>query len=186
MKIGFLKECEDEQVKNNESSALEEYGCEKIFDAKESKIASLINSVNAQDEIVVNNLSDLSMNYKEMKNFLNDLIYKDATITILAFPETVNIDNFNLRKKATVLMIRFIDYFSNNTEYKKRKPKYSDDSIYVQRLLKYATSDPNLSVKELCKLSGIKSRTTVYSILDRHSIKRGPSFDFTIGFGKKD
>lgn len=186
MKVGYLNYDEDDKLKKDEYYALEEYGCEKIFDANKEKTNSLINGIKAQDEIVVNNLSDLSMNYKEMKDFLNDLIYKDATITILAFPETVNIDNFNLRKKATVLMIRFIDYFSNNIDYKKRKPKYSDDSIYVQRLLKYATSDPNLSVKELCKLSGIKSRTTVYSILDRHSIKRGPSFDFTIGFGKKD
>ncbi|MEJ6348965.1 recombinase family protein [Holzapfeliella sp. He02] len=206
MKFGYINKTSDYFSIDEQNNQLKRFGCKKIYtaDSTTDNFDRLLNMVHEDDQVVITDLSVLGDKLNDIKNNLVLIREQGATFSVLNFDQFKTNNSADENSYLNDFLIDLFNHvlsFDHNKRVKKQKegiqaakeagryqggrPKYTDDSPEVQLLLKHARENPKLSVRKLCQLSGIKSRTTVYSILKKHNIKRGPHFELNIEFNKK-
>lgn len=167
MKIGYARVSTREQNLDRQLEQLEEYGCDKVVQEKQSgkniddrkELQQLLSILREDDELVVVSLDRLSRNYDDIQSIVKQLRDKGVKFTVLDMPYlSSSTNNPALDKMMQDLFLSVMSFVSENERekirerqrqgielakergvYKGRKTEYSKDSENPQKKLIYDT-----------------------------------------------
>ena len=93
MKIGYIRTSTIDQNLDRQKQIMKDHNIELLFSEQESGkdtnrpiLNDMLNSIRANDEIVIASLDRLSRNYKDLKEIIQTIKDKGATLTIVDAP----------------------------------------------------------------------------------------------------
>lgn len=166
-KFGYARVSTREQNLDRQLEQLEEYGCDKVVQEKQSgkniddrkELQQLLSILREDDELVVVSLDRLSRNYDDIQSIVKQLRDKGVKFTVLDMPYlSSSTNNPALDKMMQDLFLSVMSFVSENERekirerqrqgielakergvYKGRKTEYSKDSENPQKKLIYDT-----------------------------------------------
>ncbi len=118
-KIGYARVSSKEQNLDRQLEALQNVS--KVFSdkasgqsTKRSQLQAMLAYLRAGDIVVVTELDRLGRNNKELTELMNTIQQKGATLEVLNLPSMTGIEDENLRRLLTNLMIELYKYQAEN------------------------------------------------------------------------
>ena len=199
MKIGYIRTSTIGQNLDRQKQIMKDNNIELLFSEQESGkdtnrpiLNDMLNSIRTNDEIVIVSLDRLSRNYKDLKDIIQIIKDKGATLTILDAPFlNFNINNPTLDTAMFDIFLSLLGYISQNEREKilERQRQGIDQAklrgVYKGRPIKYHAKAKNpqdrfiyesvvsmlqdkLPVQSIANHIGI-AKSTVYEIKRRSS-----------------
>lgn len=198
-KVGYARVSSENQKLDRQIEKLEEYGCYKIFKEKKSgkniedrvELKRLLDSLDEDDELIVSSLDRISRNNNDIDKILSEVQAKKASFVALDLPKFGSIEDPNLRKMISNMVLEVFKFTSQNERerikerqrqgieiakskgvYKGSLPKYRADTPNQKDRLIYETVIKMLEdekrVSDIVRKTGI-SKNTVKAIRDRET-----------------
>lgn len=199
MKIGYIRTSTIGQNLDRQKQIMKDNNIELLFSEQESGkdtnrpiLNDMLNSIRTNDEIVIVSLDRLSRNYKDLKDIIQIIKDKGATLTILDAPFlNFNTNNPTLDTAMFDIFLSLLGYISQNEREKilERQRQGIDQAklrgVYKGRPIKYHAKAKNpqdrfiyesvvsmlqdkLPVQSIANHVGI-AKSTVYEIKRRNS-----------------
>ena len=199
MKIGYIRTSTIGQNLDRQKQIMKDNNIELLFSEQESGkdtnrpiLNDMLNSIRTNDEIVIVSLDRLSRNYKDLKDIIQIIKDKGATLTILDAPFlNFNTNNPTLDTAMFDIFLSLLGYISQNEREKilERQRQGIEQAklhgVYKGRPIKYHAKAKNpqdrfiyesvvsmlqdkLPVQSIANHVGI-AKSTVYEIKRRNS-----------------
>ena len=199
MKIGYTRTSTIDQNLDRQKQIMKDHNIELLFSEQESGkdtnrpiLNDMLNSIRTNDEIVIVSLDRLSRNYKDLKDIIQIIKDKGATLTILDAPFlNFNTNNPTLDTAMFDIFLSLLGYISQNEREKilERQRQGIEQAklrgVYKGRPIKYHAKARNpqdrfiyesvvsmlqdkLPVQSIANHVGI-AKSTVYEIKRRSS-----------------
>lgn len=188
-KIGYARVSSRDQNLDRQINQMNNFNTDLIYTEKMSgenrerpQLKSLLKNIKDGDEIVVCSLDRLGRNATDIKNIMNEIKNKGASLTVLDFPSFNNIQNKNLRNLLNSLIIDLFSYVAENERetirfrqkqgieiakkkglYKGRKAKFNFNNPCLYKAIDMFNNRHinKLSANEIASQHGM-SRSTLY------------------------
>ncbi|KRN04632.1 recombinase family protein [Holzapfeliella floricola] len=188
-KIGYARVSSPSQNLDRQIQELTNVKVDKIFQEKISgknvdrpQLIQLLNTILVNDEVVVCSLDRIGRNSSDIKNIMQQIQQKGATVTILNMPSFRGIENRNLRELLNSLIIDLFSYVAESERemmlerqrqgieiakrkgvYKGRKIKFTPESKELTNAIRmYNERKQNkLTVQQIAVSNGM-SKVTLY------------------------
>lgn len=202
MKIGYIRTSTIGQNLDRQKQIMKDNNIELLFSEQESGkdtnrpiLNDMLNSIRTNDEIVIVSLDRLSRNYKDLKDIIQIIKDKGATLTILDAPFlNFNTNNPTLDTAMFDIFLSLLGYISQNEREKilERQRQGIEQAklrgVYKGRPIKYHAKAKNpqdrfiyesvvsmlqdkLPVQSIANHVGI-AKSTVYEIKRRSSFSK--------------
>ena len=202
MKIGYIRTSTIGQNLDRQKQIMKDNNIELLFSEQESGkntnrpiLNDMLNSIRTNDEIVIASLDRLSRNYKDLKDIIQIIKDKGATLTILDAPFlNFNTNNPTLDTAMFDIFLSLLGYISQNEREKilERQRQGIEQAklrgVYKGRPIKYHAKAKNpqdrfiyesvvsmlqdkLPVQSIANHVGI-AKSTVYEIKRRSSFSK--------------
>ena len=199
MKIGYIRTSTIDQNLDRQKQIMKDHNIELLFSEQESGkdtnrpiLNEMLNSIRANDEIVIASLDRLSRNYKDLKEIIQMIRDKGSTLTIVDAPFlNFNTGNSALDIAMFDILLSLLGYIAQNEREKilERQRQGIEQAkkrgVYNGRPLKYHANSKNSQdrfiyesvvsmlqekkpVQSIAKHVGI-AKSTVYEIQKRIS-----------------
>jgi Site-specific recombinases, DNA invertase Pin homologs len=199
MKIGYIRTSTIDQNLDRQKQIMKDHNIELLFSEQESGkdtnrpiLNEMLNSIRANDEIVIASLDRLSRNYKDLKEIIQMIRDKGSTLTIVDAPFlNFNTGNSTLDTAMFDILLSLLGYIAQNEREKilERQRQGIEQAkkrgVYNGRPLKYHANSKNSQdrfiyesvvsmlqekkpVQSIAKHVGI-AKSTVYEIQKRIS-----------------
>ncbi|EFM82922.1 resolvase, N-terminal domain protein [Enterococcus faecalis TX4248] len=196
-RIGYIRVSSKDQNEARQRERYEKENIDKIFmdkisgkDTNRPEFKKMLEYAREGDTIVLTELARLGRNNKELTESLNYLNNKDVSVDILNLPSFNDVQDENLRRLLTNLILEIYKYQAENERkeilerqrqgveiakkkgvYKGRQSEYTADSKNPQKRLTYFKVVEMLKkgkpITKISKETGV-SRPTIYSIKNRY------------------
>ncbi|NVY95876.1 recombinase family protein [Lactobacillus sp. DCY120] len=193
LKVGYARVSSKSQNLARQIEMLQKAECKKIFAEKLSgknmerpQLKELLGYIRDDDVVIVNSLDRLGRNSDDIRDILNQIKNKGATIDILNLPSFEGIEDTNLRNLLTNLVLDLMGYIAQSERehirtrqregieiakkrgiYKGKAKEYSAHAANPQKRAIYHAIvrdlEKNVPILEISKKYGI-GRSTVYRI----------------------
>ena len=122
MKIGYIRTSTIDQNLDRQKQIMKDHNIELLFSEQESGkdtnrpiLNDMLNSIRANDEIVIASLDRLSRNYKDLKEIIQIIKDKEATLTIVDAPFlNFNTGNSTLDIAMFDILLSLLGYIAQN------------------------------------------------------------------------
>ena len=126
MKIGYIRTSTIDQNLDRQKQIMRDNNIELLFSEQESGkdtnrpiLNEMLNSIRANDEIVIASLDRLSRNYKDLKDIIQIIKDKEATLTIVDAPFlNFNTGNSTLDIAMFDILLSLLGYIAQNEREK--------------------------------------------------------------------
>ena len=126
MKIGYIRTSTIDQNLDRQKQIMKDHNIELLFSEQESGkdtnrpvLNEMLNSIRANDEIVIASLDRLSRNYKDLKEIIQIIKDKGATLTIVDAPFlSFNTGNSTLDIAMFDILLSLLGYIAQNEREK--------------------------------------------------------------------
>ncbi|USS90688.1 recombinase family protein [Fructilactobacillus carniphilus] len=156
MKFGYARVSSASQNLERQIRALEQEGCEQIYQEKISgknlerpELNDLLRIIKADDEVVVLDLDRLGRNNQDITNVMNQIREKHATFRILSLPSFDGVSDPNLKALLNNLIIEIYKYQAEAERQKIRERQRQgieiakQNGLYKGRATKYSLNSKN-------------------------------------------
>ena len=126
MKIGYIRTSTIDQNLDRQKQIMKDNNIELLFSEQESGkdtnrpiLNDMLNSIRTNDEIVISSLDRLSRNYKDLKDIIQIIKDKGATLTIVDAPSlNFNTGNSTLDIAMFDILLSLLGYIAQNEREK--------------------------------------------------------------------
>ena len=193
MKIGYIRTSTIGQNLDRQKQIMKDNNIELLFSEQESGkdtnrpiLNDMLNSIRTNDEIVIVSLDRLSRNYKDLKDIIQIIKDKGATLTILDAPFlNFNTNNPTLDTAMFDIFLSLLGYISQNEREKilERQRQGIDQAklrgVYKGRPIKYHAKAKNPQDRFIYEsvVSMLQDKKPVQSIARQIGIAKSTVYD---------
>lgn len=193
MKIGYIRTSTIGQNLDRQKQIMKDNNIELLFSEQESGkdtnrpiLNDMLNSIRTNDEIVIVSLDRLSRNYKDLKDIIQIIKDKGATLTILDAPFlNFNTNNPTLDTAMFDIFLSLLGYISQNEREKilERQRQGIDQAklrgVYKGRPIKYHAKAKNLQDRFIYEsvVSMLQDKLPVQSIANHVGIAKSTVYE---------
>ena len=193
MKIGYIRTSTIDQNLDRQKQIMKDHNIELLFSEQESGkdtnrpiLNDMLNSIRANDEIVIASLDRLSRNYKDLKEIIQIIKDKGATLTIVDAPFlNFNTGNSTLDTAMFDILLSLLGYIAQNEREKilERQRQGIEQAkkrgVYNGRPLKYHANSKNSQDRFIYEsvVSMLQEKKTVQSIAKHVGIAKSTVYE---------